>query len=70
MPAVWWFLRSANYNNSNNFCETNTDGSANNNNANYSGAVLAGFCVCGVTWSNRKVKDDPRKRRHASLAKA
>lgn len=46
LRAVWSRGRSANYNN-NNFCITNTDGSANNNNANNSGAVLAGFCVRG-----------------------
>lgn len=41
------WLRSPNYNNDNNFCNVNTDGSANNNNANWSNAVLAGFCNAG-----------------------
>lgn len=47
LRAVWSRGRSANYNNNNNFCNTNTDGSANINYANNSGAVLAGFCVRG-----------------------
>lgn len=37
--AVWWWSRSANYNNSNNFCNVNTDGSTNNNNASWSAGV-------------------------------
>ncbi len=41
--AVWWWLRSPNYNNSNNFRNVNTDGSNNNNNAYYSAGVRAGF---------------------------
>lgn len=41
--AVWWWLRSPNYNNSNNFRDVNTDGSNNNNNAYYSAGVRAGF---------------------------
>ena len=60
--AVWWWLRSPNYNNNNNFCITNTDGSNNNNNnyfivnsdgnynnnnANASGGLLPGFCYAG-----------------------
>ena len=45
--AAYAWLRSPNYNNSNNFCNVNTDGSANNNNANNSYAVLAGFCNAG-----------------------
>ena len=47
LRAVWSRGRSAYYYNYFNFCFTNTDGSANNNNANNSGAVLAGFCVRG-----------------------
>lgn len=34
LAAAWWWCRSPNYNNSNNFCNVNTDGGANNNNAN------------------------------------
>ena len=45
--AVWWWLRSPNYNNNNNFCITNTDGNYNNNNANASGGLLPGFCYAG-----------------------
>jgi len=37
-------LRSPYYNNNNNFCETNTDGTPNNNNANNAWALLPGFC--------------------------
>lgn len=51
--AVWWFLRSPNYNNNNNFLIVNTDGNYNNNNANNSGGVRPGFCDCEVKWSNR-----------------
>lgn len=65
--AAWWRLRSPNYNNNNNFCNVNTDGSANNNNARNAGALAPGFCDSGVKCSNRQVKDDPRKRRNTSL---
>ena len=41
--AVWWWLRSPNYNNNNNFQNVNTDGN-NNNNANYCAGVRPGFC--------------------------
>ena len=47
LRAVWSRGRSANYNNNNNFCITNTDGSASYGSAHYSGAVLAGFCARG-----------------------
>lgn len=40
MTAVNWWLRSANYNNSSNFCNVNTDGSANYNNANNSNGLV------------------------------
>lgn len=39
MTAANWWLRSVNASNSNNFCLVNTDGSANNNNANNSWAL-------------------------------
>ena len=64
--AVVWSPRSPNYHNNNNFCNTNTDGSANNNNANNSWGVLAGFCYAGSNGVT-KVKDDPSKRRDAPL---
>ena len=41
--AVRWGLRSPNYNNNNNFCNVNTDGTINNNNANRSLALRPGF---------------------------
>ena len=41
--AAWWWERSPNYNNSNNFCNVNTDGSANNNNAYNSNGFAPGF---------------------------
>ena len=41
--AVWWGLRSPNYNNNNNFVIVWTDGN-NNNNANYCAGVRPGFC--------------------------
>ena len=66
LRAVWWWSRSPNYNNNENFCNTNTSGSNNNNNASWSAGVLAGFCDAGSNVV-AKVKDDPRKRRYASL---
>ena len=43
--AVWWWLRSPNYNNNNNnFQNVNTDGNNNNTNANFSGGLRPGFC--------------------------
>ena len=42
--AVWWGLRSPNYNNNNNFMIVWTDGNYNNNNANNSGGLRPGFC--------------------------
>ena len=40
----WWWLRSPNYNNSNNFCDVNNNGNPNdNNNASNSGGVAPGF---------------------------
>ncbi|MFR6525365.1 MAG: DUF6273 domain-containing protein [Faecalibacterium sp.] len=46
-PAAIWWLRSPYYNNSNNFCNVNTDGTANNNNAYNSLALVPGFCIAG-----------------------
>ena len=43
--TAWWWLRSANYNNSDRFCIVWTDGSANCGNAYNSGALLPGFAV-------------------------
>ena len=43
--AVVWGLRSPYYNNNNNFCEINTDGSNNNNNAYWSWALVPGFSI-------------------------
>ena len=37
--AANWWERSPNYSNANNFCNVNTDGSANNNNTNNSNGV-------------------------------
>lgn len=42
--AVWWWLRSPNYNNINLFQIVNADGNNNNNNANYCAGVRPGFC--------------------------
>ena len=41
--AVWWWLRSPNYDDSRYFRTIHTDGSHNNNNAYYSAGVRAGF---------------------------
>ena len=72
--AVWWGLRSPNYNNNNNFMIVWTDGNYNNNNANNSGGLRPGFCKYtrsnGVA-ENRllgfQVKDDRCKRSCTSL---
>lgn len=42
--AVWWWLRSPNYNNNNNFQNVNTDGNTNGIIANYCAGVRPGFC--------------------------
>jgi hypothetical protein len=47
LRAVWSRGRSARYSNYGGFCVADTDGSASINNANNSGAVLAGFCARG-----------------------
>ena len=74
LSAVWWWLRSPNYNNSNNFRNVNTDGSNNNNNAYYSAGVRPGFCMItrlhGVTETPAlgfQVKDNRCKRRSTPL---
>ena len=41
--ACFWWLRSVNASNTNNFCNVNTDGSANNNNAYNSNGFAPGF---------------------------
>ena len=43
--AVNWWLRSPNASNSTNFVNVNTDGTVNNNNANYSNGFVPGFCM-------------------------
>lgn len=42
--AVWWGLRSPNYNNNNNFVVVWTDGTGNNYTAIGSGGLRPGFC--------------------------
>ena len=42
--AVWWWLRSPNYNNNNNFQNVNTGGTGNINYAAYCAGVRPGFC--------------------------
>lgn len=42
--AVWWGLRSPNYNNNNNFVIVWTDGNDGKNIAKYSGGLRPGFC--------------------------
>lgn len=42
--AVWWGLRSPNYNNNNNFVIVWTDGNINFNGAANSGGLRPGFC--------------------------
>ena len=55
--AVWWWLRSPNYNNSNNFRYVTTDGSYTNSNAYYSAGVRPGFCK--YTRSNVVTETQP-----------
>ena len=43
--AVWWWLRSPCYNNTNNFCYVSTGGGTNYNGAYYSAALLPGFAT-------------------------
>ena len=43
--AVWWWLRSANYNGSYTFCDVSTDGSYGSYGANYSAGLRPGFAV-------------------------
>ena len=64
---VW--CRSVNSGNSNNFCLVNTDGSANNNNANNSWALAPLILHNWVKCSN-ECEPDPCKRKDTSLAKA
>lgn len=42
--AVWWGLRSPNYNNNNNFVIVWTDGNYGTSNAYISGGLRPGFC--------------------------
>ena len=42
--AVWWWLRSPNYNNNNNFRNVNTDGTHGTAIASSSAGVRPGFC--------------------------
>ena len=42
--AVWWWLRSPNYNNNNNFRNVTADGGRSASYANYCAGVRPGFC--------------------------
>ena len=55
--AVWWWLRSPNYNNSNNFRNVYTGGSGNIIYAYYSAGVRPGFCK--YTRSNVVTETQP-----------
>ena len=50
--ALWW-ERSPNCNNSNNFCNVNTNGNANNNNARNSNGLAPDFVRPEMAWVNR-----------------
>ena len=43
--TVFWWLRSPYLGNSTNFCNVNSDGTRNNNNASNSNGVAVGFCI-------------------------
>lgn len=64
MTAANAWCRSVNSSNSNNFCLVNTDGSANNNNANNSYGVapriLHALKMGWVKCSNRTGEPDPK----------
>lgn len=67
--TAWWWERSPNYNNSNNFCIVNTNGNANNNNARNSNGVAPDFV--NQKWSGsivvaQRVNYDPYERRNTS----
>lgn len=42
--AVWWWLRSPNYNNNNYFRSVDTDGNGTSDGASYCAGVRPGFC--------------------------
>lgn len=67
--TAWWWERSPNCNNSNNFCNVNTNGNANNNNARNSNGVAPDFV--NQKWSGsivvaQRVNYDPYERRNTS----
>ena len=64
--AVWWWLRSPDYNGNHYFCGVYAGDGYGRGNAYYSAALLPGFYRYTVKWSNRKVKDDRCKRRDTS----
>ena len=72
MTAANVWTRSGNSDNSNNFCLVNTDGNANNNNANNSYAVAPGFHVSPKGWvkCSRFPNRTQNERRGTSLAYA
>lgn len=68
--SAWWWERSPNYNNSNNFCNVNTNGNANNNNARYSNGLAPDFVNQKWSGSNavarHRVNHDLYERRDTS----
>ena len=64
--VVWAWSRSPHCGTNDSFVVFDTDGTANNNNANNSGGLFAGFCTAG-SHGVAQAKDDPSKRRDASL---
>ena len=65
--ANWW-LRSPNASNSNNFCNVNTDGTINNNNANNSNGVAPDFIlIIGSITVALKRRKTFNERRDTSL---
>ena len=55
--AVNWWLRSANSSNANNFCNVNTDGSANNNNSRNSNGLAPDLQIMRHTSTRRLIKE-------------
>ena len=67
------WCRSVNASNTNNFCLVNTDGSANNNNANNSWGLAPGFhkpIMGGSKEAAEKAARHPCERRDTAQAKA
>lgn len=69
--TAYWWERSPNYSNANNFCNVNTNGNANNNNASNSNGLAPDFVSQEWFWVNssssiKRVNYDLYERRDTS----